>query len=43
MRNILEITNDLSQALQRKYQNIVNAMIFFKVSKERLQNIREDG
>ncbi|XP_045791578.1 zinc finger MYM-type protein 1-like [Trifolium pratense] len=43
MRNILGITNDLSQALQRKDQDIVNAMTFVKVSKARLQNMREDG
>ncbi|XP_058726744.1 uncharacterized protein LOC131598130 [Vicia villosa] len=43
MRNILGITNDLSQALQRKDQDIVNAMTFVKVSRERLQNMREYG
>ncbi|XP_024632182.1 uncharacterized protein [Medicago truncatula] len=43
MRNILGITNDLSQALQRKDQDIVNAMSLVKVSKDRLQKMREDG
>ncbi|XP_058783055.1 uncharacterized protein LOC131657706 [Vicia villosa] len=43
MRNILGITNDLSQALQRKDQDIVKSMTFVKVSKERLQNMREYG
>ncbi|XP_024630704.1 zinc finger MYM-type protein 1-like [Medicago truncatula] len=43
MRNILGITNYLSQALQRKDQDIVNAMSLVKVSKDRLQKMREDG
>ncbi|XP_043809053.1 uncharacterized protein LOC122722419 [Manihot esculenta] len=33
MRKILEITHDLSQVLQRRDQNIVNAMQLVKVSK----------
>jgi selenophosphate synthetase-related protein len=43
MRNILGITNDLSQVLQRKYQDIVNDMTCVKLSNARLQNMREDG
>ncbi|XP_052114108.1 uncharacterized protein LOC110278421 [Arachis duranensis] len=43
MKNILGITNELSQALQRNDQDIVNAMALVKVSKQRLQNIRDDG
>jgi len=41
MRNILEITNDLCQAWQRKDQDIVNAMSLVKVSKDRLQKMRK--
>ncbi|XP_016165011.2 zinc finger MYM-type protein 1-like [Arachis ipaensis] len=36
-------TNELSQALQMNDQNIVNAMALVKVSKQRLQTIRDDG
>ncbi|XP_057471022.1 uncharacterized protein LOC130759834 [Actinidia eriantha] len=43
MRAILGITNDLSQALQRKDQDIVNAMTLVQVSKRRLQMMRESG
>ncbi|XP_025636151.1 uncharacterized protein [Arachis hypogaea] len=43
MKNILGVTNELSQALQRNDQDIVNAMALVKVSKQRLQNIRNDG
>ncbi|PKU76782.1 hypothetical protein MA16_Dca001388 [Dendrobium catenatum] len=43
MINILGITNELSQALQRKDQNIINAMKLVQVSKQRLQMIRENG
>ncbi|XP_029154547.1 uncharacterized protein [Arachis hypogaea] len=42
MKNILGVTNELSQALQRNDQDIVNAMALVKVSKQRLQNIRDD-
>eukprot|EP00268_Persea_americana_P032678 TRINITY_DN32224_c2_g1_i10.p1 TRINITY_DN32224_c2_g1~~TRINITY_DN32224_c2_g1_i10.p1 ORF type:complete len:145 (+),score=23.47 TRINITY_DN32224_c2_g1_i10:106-540(+) len=41
-KNILGITNELSLALQRKDQNIVNAMKIVKVSKLRLQKMRDD-
>ena len=43
MRSILKITNELSQALQRKDQDIVNAMKLDQLSKERLQLIRDSG
>ncbi|XP_016902101.2 uncharacterized protein LOC107991537 [Cucumis melo] len=41
MKNILGITNDLSQVLQRKYQDIVNAMNLVNICKGRLQAMRE--
>jgi uncharacterized membrane protein len=43
MKSVLAITNELSQALQRKDQNILNAMKLVKVSKQRLQAMREEG
>lgn len=43
MRYILGITNELSLALQRKDQDIANAMILVKISKQRLQTMRETG
>ncbi|KAL3819974.1 hypothetical protein ACJIZ3_005879 [Penstemon smallii] len=43
MKNILGITNDLSILLQRKDQDIINAMKQVKVCKTRLQNMRNDG
>ncbi|KAJ0971407.1 hypothetical protein J5N97_019366 [Dioscorea zingiberensis] len=43
MKNILGITNELSLALQRKDQDIVNAMNLVKIAKNRLQSMREDG
>ncbi|XP_075664911.1 uncharacterized protein LOC142634498 [Castanea sativa] len=42
MKNILGITNELSIALQKKNQDIVNAMTLVKVSKQRLQMMRDD-
>ncbi|XP_020987494.1 uncharacterized protein LOC107465075 [Arachis duranensis] len=36
-------TNELSQALRRSDQDIINAMTLVKVSKQRLQSIRDDG
>ena len=46
MKNILGITNELSIALQqkkkKKNQDIVNAMDLVKVSKQRLQVMRDD-
>ena len=43
MKNILGITNELSLALQRREQDIVNAMTLVKVAKHRLQIMRDDG
>ncbi|KAJ9182094.1 hypothetical protein P3X46_006123 [Hevea brasiliensis] len=43
MKKILGITHELSQVLQRRNQDIVNAMNLVKVSKCRLQVIRENG
>jgi hypothetical protein len=42
MKNILGITNELSITLQKKIQDIVNAMTLVKVSKQRLQTMRDD-
>ena len=47
MKSILRITNELSIALQKKkkkkkIQDIVNAIDLFKVSKQRLQMMRDD-
>ena len=38
---LLGITNELSLALQKKDQDIVNAMTFVQVSKQRLQMMRD--
>ena len=43
MRNVLGITNELSKALQRQDQDIVNAKEIVRQSKERLQTMRDDG
>ncbi|KMZ56241.1 hypothetical protein ZOSMA_97G00060 [Zostera marina] len=43
MEAILGITDDLSQTLQRKDQDINNAMRLVSVSKQRLQNLRDNG
>ncbi|RWR82286.1 zinc finger MYM-type protein 1-like protein [Cinnamomum micranthum f. kanehirae] len=43
MRDILGITNELSKLLQRKDQNIITAMELVRVSKQRLQMMRDDG
>ena len=43
MSSILGITNELSQTLQRKDQDIVNGMTLVQVSKQRLQMMRESG
>ena len=43
MKNILGVTNELSLLLQRKDQDIINAMTQVKVSKRRLQMMRDDG
>ena len=44
MKNILGITNELLIVLQKKKKNqdIVNAMDLVKVSKQRLQVMRDD-
>ncbi|XP_065868106.1 uncharacterized protein [Euphorbia lathyris] len=42
MKGILGITNDLSQALQQKPQNIVNAMTIVRSTKLQLQAMRDD-
>ena len=43
MRAILGITNELSRALQRKDQDIINVMNLAKVCKQQLQMMRESG
>ncbi|XP_057471076.1 uncharacterized protein LOC130759880 [Actinidia eriantha] len=43
MKTVLGMSNELSQALQKKDQDIVNAMSLVKVSKERLQKLRDKG
>ncbi|KAI0492627.1 hypothetical protein KFK09_026903 [Dendrobium nobile] len=43
MIDILGITNELSQSLQRKDQDIENAMKLVQISKQRLQLLRENG
>jgi len=43
MLHILGITNSLSQALQRKDQDILNVISLVKISKEKLQELRVDG
>ncbi|XP_048439401.1 uncharacterized protein LOC103953144 [Pyrus x bretschneideri] len=42
MKFILGVTNDLSQALQKKDQEIVNAMALVKTCKEQLRCMRND-
>uniref|UniRef100_A0A5B7B014 Putative zinc finger MYM-type protein 1-like n=1 Tax=Davidia involucrata TaxID=16924 RepID=A0A5B7B014_DAVIN len=43
MKTVLGITNELSLALQRKDQDIVNAMTLVEVSKQQLQMMRDKG
>ena len=43
MRTILGITSELLQALQRKDQDIVNAMTLVKVCKQQFQMMRDNG
>ena len=43
MKAILGITNDLSVALQRKDQDIVNAVLYLHTTKRRLQEMRNQG
>ncbi|XP_068329707.1 uncharacterized protein [Pyrus communis] len=42
MKSILGVTNDFSQALQKKDQEIVNAMALVKTCKEQLRCMRND-
>ncbi|GAV90762.1 LOW QUALITY PROTEIN: Dimer_Tnp_hAT domain-containing protein/DUF4371 domain-containing protein, partial [Cephalotus follicularis] len=42
MHDTLGITNELSQALQRKEQDFVNAMRLVNISKQRLKDMREN-
>ena len=43
MKKLLGITNELSQALQRKDQDIVNAMNLVRICKLQLQMLRDSG
>ncbi|GAV89310.1 Dimer_Tnp_hAT domain-containing protein/DUF4371 domain-containing protein, partial [Cephalotus follicularis] len=43
MKTILGMTNELSQALQKKDQNVINAMHLGRVSKKQLQMLRDGG
>ncbi|XP_073152995.1 uncharacterized protein [Henckelia pumila] len=43
MKSILRITNDLSLALQRKDQDIGQAMLLVGICKKRIQGMRDDG
>ena len=43
IRKVISMTSDLSQVLQRKDQDIVNAMMLVKHSKRRLQMLRDNG
>ncbi|XP_016462682.1 uncharacterized protein LOC107785792 [Nicotiana tabacum] len=42
MTDILGITNELNVSLQRKEQDIANAMVLVQVAKKRLQTLRRD-
>ncbi|KAL6284707.1 hypothetical protein ACE6H2_015636 [Prunus campanulata] len=42
MKFILGVTNDLSKALQKKDQDIVNAMMLVQRCKQKLQSVRDD-
>ncbi|KAJ1691971.1 hypothetical protein LUZ63_016126 [Rhynchospora breviuscula] len=43
MKNVLAITHELSQALQKKEQEIINAVDLVVVAKLHLQNMRDNG
>lgn len=43
MKHILGMSNELSQALQKRDQNIVNAMHLVNISKQRQQKFRDDS
>jgi len=42
MKDILGITYDLNISLQKREQDIANAMILVEVAKKRLQKLRDD-
>ncbi|XP_016463847.1 uncharacterized protein LOC107786863 [Nicotiana tabacum] len=42
MLKVLIMSNELSKALQKKEQDIVNAMIFLDITNERMQEIRDE-
>ncbi|KAK4732612.1 hypothetical protein R3W88_025600 [Solanum pinnatisectum] len=42
MRDVLVITNELNKCLQKKEQDIANAMLLVEVAKRRLQVLRDD-
>ncbi|XP_049342683.1 uncharacterized protein LOC125806977 [Solanum verrucosum] len=42
MRDILAITNELNESLQKKEQDIANAILLVKVVKKRLQDLRNE-
>ncbi|KAG5624945.1 hypothetical protein H5410_010163 [Solanum commersonii] len=43
MRDILAITNELNESLQKKEQDIANVILLVKVVKKRLQDLRNEG
>ncbi|KAI5678476.1 hypothetical protein M9H77_09426 [Catharanthus roseus] len=43
MKDVLAIINELSQALQRKDQDIINSMKLVDISKQRLERLRDNG
>lgn len=43
MKKVLGISNELSQILQMKDQDIVNAMQLVSITKKQLQTLRDDG
>nr|XP_009797909.1 PREDICTED: zinc finger MYM-type protein 1-like [Nicotiana sylvestris]XP_009797910.1 PREDICTED: zinc finger MYM-type protein 1-like [Nicotiana sylvestris]XP_009797911.1 PREDICTED: zinc finger MYM-type protein 1-like [Nicotiana sylvestris]XP_009797913.1 PREDICTED: zinc finger MYM-type protein 1-like [Nicotiana sylvestris]XP_009797914.1 PREDICTED: zinc finger MYM-type protein 1-like [Nicotiana sylvestris]XP_009797915.1 PREDICTED: zinc finger MYM-type protein 1-like [Nicotiana sylvestris]XP_00 len=42
MRDVLEITNELNTSLQKKEQDIANAILLVEAAKKRLQKLREE-
>ncbi|KAH0689909.1 hypothetical protein KY289_017267 [Solanum tuberosum] len=42
MRDVLAITNELNNCLQRKEQDVANVMLLVEVAKKRLQVLRDD-
>lgn len=43
MRDVLEITDELSKSLQKKEHDIANAMLFLEKAKTMLQKLRDNG